>query len=272
MEYIFSQLRTAGVEPILLKGLAASWLYPERALRPPGDIDLCVRPEQYETAMAAVWTPGRKGRALVDLKHDDSALLGAGSWDGLYARSRLVALNESNIRVLGHEDLLRFLCLHLLRHSGYRPLWLCDIAAALEAAPPSFDWDIALGEDSVKRNWVACVLDIARILLGAEREDMPEEVGATRAPNWLLAAVLRQWETPCTTEHLPRELMAMTLRRPSRALPALFSRWPDPIRAAIGLRLPLDESPRLPRQLKFYLLQSARFLKKAVSTCTRARS
>jgi hypothetical protein len=271
VEYVFSQLRAAGVEPILLKGPAASWLYPERGLRPPGDIDLCVRPGQYEAATAAVWVPGRKGRALVDLKHDDSALLGPGGWDGLYARTRLVALNESNIRVLGHEDLVRFLCLHLLRHSGYRPLWLCDIAAAFEAAPPDFDWDIALGEDSVKRNWVACVLDIARILLGAEREVMPEEVSASRAPGWLVAEVLRQWERPCTADHLPRELMAVSLRHPSRALPALLSRWPDPIRAAVGLRLPLDESPRLPRQLKFYLQQSACFLKKAISTGTHFR-
>ena len=271
VEYVFSQLRPEGIEPILLKGLAASWLYPERGLRPPGDIDLCVRPEQLETAMVAVWTPGRKGRALVDLKHDDSALLGAGNWDDLYARSKLVALNESNIRVLGREDLLRFLCLHFLQHSGYRPLWLCDIAAALEAAPPDFDWDIALGEESVKRNWVACVLDIARILLGAERKDLPEEVSATRAPSWLVAEVLRQWERPCTADHLPRELMAVSLRRPSRALPALLSRWPDPIRAAVGLRLPLDESPRLPRQLRFYLGQSACFLKKVVSTGIRAR-
>jgi hypothetical protein len=271
VEYVFSQLRSVGVEPILLKGLAAASLYPEHTLRPPGDIDLCVRPEKYEAATAAIWVPGRKGRALVDLKHDDSALLGPGNWVGLYARSRLIALNESKIRVLGHEDLLRFLCLHFLQHSGYRPLWLCDIAAALEAAPPNFDWDIALGEDPVKRNWVACVLDIARILLGAEREEMPEEVSATRAPNWLVAEVLRQWERPCTADHLPRELMTVSLRRPTRALPALLSRWPDPIRAAVGLRLPLDESPRFPRQIKFYLTQSAGFFKRVASTGTRTR-
>lgn len=271
VKYVFSQLRAAGVEPILLKGLAASWLYPERGLRPPGDIDLCVRPEQYEAAVAAVWAQGRKGTALVDLKHDDSALLDACGWDGLYARSRLVALNESNIRVLGHEDLLRFICFHLLRHSGYRPLWLCDIAAAFEAAPHDLNWDIALGEDSVKRNWVACVLDLARTLLGAQRDDLPEEVRTTRAPKWLVAEVLRQWERPCTVDHLPRELMSRSLRRPSRTLPALLARWPDPIRAAVGLKLPLDESPRLPRQIRFYLIQSAGFLKRIASAGTRTR-
>jgi hypothetical protein len=45
VEHVFSRLRAAGVEPILLKGLGAARLYAERGLRPAGDIDLCVRPE-----------------------------------------------------------------------------------------------------------------------------------------------------------------------------------------------------------------------------------
>ena len=54
IEHVFSLLRAAGVEPILLKGWAAAGLYPERGLRPPGDIDLCIRPGQYEAAKAAL--------------------------------------------------------------------------------------------------------------------------------------------------------------------------------------------------------------------------
>lgn len=262
VEYVFKQLRAARVEPVLLKGLAAASLYPERALRPPGDIDLCVRPEQYGAAAAAVWARGREGRALVDLRHDEFALLGAGGLEGLYERSRLVTLNESEIRVLGREDLLRFLCIHLLRHSGYRPVWLCDVAAAFESAPPGFDWEVALGDDPLKRNWVGCVLDLARRLLGARNGHAPREVRAARAPDWLVREVLRQWESPCTAEHLPRELMAVSLRRPSRALPALLERWPNPLEASVRLRLRLDGRPGLPRQLKAYLLRSAAFLKK----------
>jgi hypothetical protein len=263
VEHVFSLLRSAGVEPILLKGWAAAGLYPERGLRPPGDIDLCVRPEQHEAAKAALWGPKRRGPAIVDLTHDGSALSGVGGWEGLYARSRLVTLNDSRIRVLGPEDLLRFLCLHLLRHSAYRPLWLCDIAAAMEAAPVSgFDWEVVLGGGVSESNWVICVLGLARLLLGARREDAPARVSAARPPGWLAEEVLRQWERPCTTDRLPREPMAVSLRRPSRAISALLERWPDPIRAAVGLRLPFDERPRLPRQLAFYLIQSADFLKR----------
>jgi hypothetical protein len=262
VEHVFALLRSVCVEPVLLKGWAAAGLYPERGLRPPGDVDLCVRPERYEAARAALWGPGRLGTAVTDLKHDGSALSGAGGWDALYARSRLFDLNESKIRVLGREDQLRFLCLHLLRHSAYRPLWLCDVAAALESAPADFDWEVALGADKLTRNWVTCVVDLARRLLGARRKDLPEEVKAARAPSWLVAEVLRQWERPTTADHLPRELMDVSLRHPARALPALLGRWPDPIRAFVGLSQPLDGRARLPRQLKFYAVQSAAFLRR----------
>ncbi|MEP6922685.1 MAG: nucleotidyltransferase family protein, partial [bacterium] len=43
-------LRAAGVEPLLVKGWAIARLYPEPGTRPYGDIDLCVRPEDYSTA------------------------------------------------------------------------------------------------------------------------------------------------------------------------------------------------------------------------------
>lgn len=260
IEHVFSLLRSTGVEPVLLKGWAAAGLYPERGLRPPGDIDLCVRPGQYEAAKAALWGPRRVGTALTDLNHTEFALLDGDGWDGLYARSLLAPLNGSQIRVLGREDQLCFLCLHLLRHSAYRPVWLCDIAAALESAPAGFDWGIALGDDALKRNWVACALDLAHRLLGARREDLPEEACATRAPAWLVAEVLRQWERPCTADHLPRELMAASLRRPSRALPALLARWPDPVRAAVGLRQPFGDGPRLPSQIALYSVRAAEFL------------
>ena len=262
VEHVFALLRSAGIEPVLLKGWAAAGLYTERGLRPPGDIDLCVRPGQYEAARAALWGPSRVGTAVADLAHDRTALSGAGGWDALYERSCLVVLNGTHVRVLGREDQLRFLCLHLLRHSAYRPVWLCDVAAALESAPADFDWEIALGDGALRRNWVTCVIDLARRLLGARCEGLPEEAAAARAPSWLVAEVLRQWEHPTTADHMPRELMAVSLRHPSRALPALLGRWPDPIRALVGLRRPFDERARLPRQLKLYVVQSAAFLRR----------
>lgn len=262
VEHVFALLRTAGVEPVLLKGWAAAGLYPERGLRPPGDIDLCVRPQQYVEARAALWGPRRAGTTVIDMAHDGPALSCAGGWESLYARSHLTDLNGSKIRVLGREDQLRFLCLHLLRHSAYRPLWLCDVAAALESASADFDWNVALGDDALKRNWVICVIDLARRLLAALPENLPAELKSARAPSWLVAEVLRQWEHPCTADHLPRELMTSSLRCPWRALPALVNRWPDPVKAVVGLNVPFDDKARLPRQIKFYVVRSAAFLKR----------
>src|SRR5204863_9752076 len=49
---LFTCLRSAGVEPLVVKGWAVARLYPESGLRPYIDIDLCVRPEDYPTAEA----------------------------------------------------------------------------------------------------------------------------------------------------------------------------------------------------------------------------
>lgn len=261
-EQVISSLRSKGIEPILLKGAAAARLYPEPGLRPSGDIDLLIHPHQQAGAWRALRDSTHSGTARVDVSHSVFRGAGAREFDLLYARSQLFRLGATNVRTLGPEDELHFLCLHLLRHSAYRPIWLCDVAAALESAPAGFDWEIALGTEKLKRNWVACVADLARRLLGACQEGLPEAVRSVRAPSWLVAEVLRQWERPATSDHRPREFMSVSLRHPLRALPALVGRWPDPVRAFVGLGLPFDERARMPLQLRFYAAQSAAFLKR----------
>jgi hypothetical protein len=54
---IFKVLRSAGIEPILIKGWAIARAYPDTGLRPPGDIDLYVSPEQTAAAKAILNTP-----------------------------------------------------------------------------------------------------------------------------------------------------------------------------------------------------------------------
>src|SRR5262245_59089185 len=82
---LFRALRAAGVEPILIKGWASARLYPEPGLRPYGDVDLVVRPEQYAAAMA-VLNEGQSDECAVDLHrglrgmHDQNI-------EALYARS-----------------------------------------------------------------------------------------------------------------------------------------------------------------------------------------
>src|ERR1051325_6025025 len=47
----FHLFRSFAVEPLLVKGWAVAGCYPERGLRPYGDIDLCVRPADYQAAL-----------------------------------------------------------------------------------------------------------------------------------------------------------------------------------------------------------------------------
>ncbi len=73
---VFRVLRSAGVEPILLKGWAIGRLYPEAGLRPTGDIDLCVAPTQHAKAQAVLNSPEYR-RFWVDLEHDEISKFGA---------------------------------------------------------------------------------------------------------------------------------------------------------------------------------------------------
>src|SRR5207302_3420550 len=131
--------------PVVVKGGAVARLYGEPGLRPYGDLDLCVRPSDQAAARAALQAPDAPP-VLVDLHSDYSphqrghSLMKDCRVEELYDRSQLVRLGEAEVRILGPEDHLRFLCLHMLGHGAWRPLWLCDIAVALEARPADFDW------------------------------------------------------------------------------------------------------------------------------------
>jgi len=118
-------LRQAAVEPLLVKGWAAAALYPDLGLRPFGDIDLLIRPRELETARTALRVEATRD-CLVDLHLRFSELKGR-SIDDLFARSRLVALERGQVRVLAAEDHLALLAIHLLKHGAWRPLWLCDV-------------------------------------------------------------------------------------------------------------------------------------------------
>ncbi|HJQ27097.1 MAG TPA: nucleotidyltransferase family protein [Blastocatellia bacterium] len=263
IQEVVALLRAAGIEPVLLKGWAVARLYPETGLRPYGDLDLCFRPEQFAEADALFNNPAYH-RYHVDL-HDGFAKLDDASTEQLIAGSELARLGDTDVRVLSPEDHLRILCTHLLRHGGYRPLWLCDVAAALESRAADFDWDRCLTADRRTADWVACTIGLAHRLLGVEINDIPVAVSGRKLPGWLLAHVLKQWQAPYATRqsHLQMRYdrpMAYHLLHPIGALDAIRRRWPDPLEATIKLRGAFNQLPRLPFQLGYGLLRAARFL------------
>jgi hypothetical protein len=122
IENALALLRSAGVEPILVKGWAMARLYPEVGLRPYGDIDLCVAPRDHRAAKLALKKEANK-TYTVDL-HRGFKTLDDRSWDELFAHSRLLKLENFEVRVLSPEDHLRVLCFHFLREGAWRALAL----------------------------------------------------------------------------------------------------------------------------------------------------
>ena len=250
IQKVFNLLRKVNVEPLLAKGWAAAKLYPDAALRAYGDIDLCVRPEQFKAAREVVRSP-EAGDCWVDL-HSRFAEIGDRNLDQLFERSRLTKLNGTQIRIPSLEDHLALLSIHLLKHGAWRPLWLCDVAAAVESAPPDFDWNICLGGNRRRANWIASAIGLAHRLLNANIDNLLSARQVKELPGWLVENVLRQWADPFSIKQPPMSHplpITHQLRQPGGLLSALRQRWPNPIIATVSVHGDFNGLPRLPYQI-----------------------
>jgi hypothetical protein len=260
---VIALLRSIDVESILVKGWAVARHYSESGLRPYGDIDFCVAPKDYERARAILKSD--EGRYYnVDLHHG-FARLDDHSWEELESRSLKLNVGEANVRILCPEDHLRVLCFHFLREGAWRPLWLCDIALALESRSTDFDWERCLGKDRKRRRWFACVLVLAHLLLSANLENVPDDVAKQQLPHWFLPCVLKEWEAPSMPR---RHLTPMTTawRRPMQALKGLRFHWPNAIEGTIGAKGSFNELPRLPFQLSSCFFRALDLFRKLPET------
>jgi hypothetical protein len=246
LKLIIRQLRDNDVEPVLVKGWSVARHYPETGLRQYGDFDLCILPDQFDAASAQLESFESQGYK-VDL-HCGFGKFFESRTDEIFERSQLVKLDDVAVRILSQEDLLRFLCLHWLRHGAVRPLWLCDIAVLLEAQGEDFDWDRCLGSSQQQADWVACAVGLARELLGARIKPMPIAQRSRALPKWLVPAVLKEWGAAFR----PMTPLTVHLRHPFRfknLLEELTHHWPNPIEATMTLNAPFNELPRLPFQV-----------------------
>jgi hypothetical protein len=266
-----SQLRSRGVEALLIKGWAAARAYAEPGLRPPGDIDLCVRKGQVETARAAL-------RAMdvplaVDL-HEDAPSYADRAVDELFARSEVVQVAGTDVSIPSAPDHLRLMCLHLLSHGAWRPVWLCDVAAAVEARGPGFAWDVCLAGDARRTEALGCVVGLAARLLGADLTGTPWQARAAALPRWLEPAVRRQWGSSAgASAHGPlANRVSGLVRRPRRWRDELRLRWRNPIQASFELAAPFNSLPRLPFQLAATLLRAPEFLRQMADRARRGGS
>lgn len=261
IERLFRLFREASVDAILIKGWAAAQLYPENQLRPYGDIDIFVRPEHWRFARAVQDSP-EANDCWVDL-HPYLQEVEERSVDELFDRSQLVRLGAEQVRILGLEDHLALLCIHLLKHGAWRPLWLCDISAALESLPSNFDWDIFLGSSRKRAGWVFCAIGLAQCLLGAKVEQPPLSVEQIRVPGWVVQTVLHHWSRLYPADQKPMRpppLMVYSLRNRRKIITGISERWPDPITATFNMGGRFNSCPRFPYQFMDFTRAATQFL------------
>ena len=245
---VFRLLHEAKLDALLVKGWAIARLYPDSGLRHYGDLDLCVRAKDY--SRAAELLKGEVAKEVwIDL-HKGAAALDCVTEEELFERSVLVRSGEVSVRVPSSEDHLRILCLHLLRHGAWRPLWLCDVALALESREANFGWEVFFGKDKRQSDWLACVLGLAHHVLGARLEGTPVIERANTLPGWLPRSVLRRWGRWFNADYRDRARYSLWSHRwkPMRLLEDIYFRC-DPLRATVEMGGPFNNRPRLPYQL-----------------------
>ncbi|MBV9210557.1 MAG: nucleotidyltransferase family protein [Acidobacteria bacterium] len=256
---VIKLLKGAGVEPILVKGWSMARHYPQPALRPYGDIDLFVRPEEFGRAEKVLASEEGK-KFFVDL-HKGANHLDEQAFEHLFARSEAVRLGEVSVRVLSPEDHLRILCVHFLHHGAWRPAGLCDIALLVEASGQSFDWKACLTKNRKRAGWVTCTIGLAHQLLGADLTGTPVADAALKLPRWLVPAVLKEWENPVSVDHVVPPPLAHRLSHPVETLKAIKKRWPpNPIQATVVMNGSFNELPRIIFQTGNYLARTVKFL------------
>jgi hypothetical protein len=234
LEQAFGTFRAAGIEPILIKGWAALRHYPENEKRYPGDIDLSIDPAQFEDAIEVF--KNDPNSLPIDL-HKGLRQMDTLPYADTAARSKLIRLGATDIRVLCDEDHLRVMCVHWLNDGGAYREKLKDIHFAVENRAEDFDWDRCLNAvDKKRRRWVACAILLAHKYLGTKIDDTPL-AAEKELPRWLVKAIEKEWRDPVRlTWMIDRKQIWQQLRK---RIP------PNPLQATVDLGGDFDRLPRI---------------------------
>lgn len=180
-----------GIEVMPLKGpLLSESLYGDIALRYSNDLDLLVHPNNFAQAEAILlaneFTAAEKDdyhckftrdNLIIELHHDLASPRGLPfDVNGVWVRSAPASFRDRPIRVMSQFDRALYLCLHGLKHSFTRLIWIADIERALieiNKAPSGIDSLIQFARelDLQAALFVAC--EAVRSTLG-----LPSEIEA----------------------------------------------------------------------------------------------
>lgn len=267
---ILAAFNQRAVPNLIFKGWVNAITYPETALRPFGDVDLLVSESDYPKAQALLRELGGDG-FTVDL-HEEGGKRYERDFATFYNRSRSIPIGEMTALTMSAEDHLRLLCFHFFKHGAWRPIWLCDIAAAIESRPADFDWTYFLGTDERRKTWVTCAVGLAHLLLDAKIHDTPLADAAGRIPRWLISGVLDAWSRQTSSNRLVPPKIVWDVRHPSTTIKLIGRRWAGPIEASYSLGSAFNNMPRLPFQVMRFAQQSWYYLKYPNDVAARGRA
>lgn len=267
-------LNANGIRTIALKGAAlALTVYEMPGLRPIGDVDLMVEPDQADRAQRLLndlgWRALRHRRPAdrmlvqaVDLRKPPHGaldlhwyLLRECCWpgvdQGVWQRAQpLTALPGA--LVLSPADQLLHTCLHGLRwspvHGGH---WVADAVRVIAHAGEALQWDV-LVDEAKRRTLSLQMLEALKVVRERGHADIPERV--LRALTGQSAGWSERWE--CRFKGHPvvsaRGLFVIwagwrRIRRGARASGAAAPSWLRYLAAAIGVETPAALIPRFAR-------------------------
>lgn len=256
----FAFLGERGIEPILIKGLAAAALYPDPTMRVSSDADLAVSAVDYPAA-EALQPELASSKLTVDL-HCELRHLDTVPWDDLLSNTRTMEIDGVSIRVLRPEDHLRVLIVHWLTDGGSERHRLWDVYYGIANRSTNFDWSrfLDLVSDN-RRRWLVCTIGLARHFLDLDLTGTPVEQEASELPAWLIRAVEREWAAG--TAHMPMEAAIL---RPGKIASQVRKRLrPNPIWATVQMEGSFDARTRV-----FY--QTANFFKRITPSFRRIGS
>jgi hypothetical protein len=124
-----------------------------------------------------------------------------------------------------------------------------------------FQWEVCLGTDKRRANWILAAAGVARELLGAEIVNEQNSARVPQAPQWFSQQILKGWETPFVEMQEPfrhRAPINFYLRRPAGLLGDLVRRWPNPIVATISVNGTFGNHRRLRYELRNWILRIRR--------------
>jgi hypothetical protein len=234
----FELFRQRGIEPILIKGLAAAMWYPPDVPRLSIDMDLAVSREDFPSAENIAAEGSLEGLAIdvhSELRHLDTV-----PWLDLFSNSVLLKLDGYDIRVLRPEDHLRVVCVHWMTDGGREKKKLWDIHYMVANRPADFDWQRCL--DTVpehRRRWLICALGLASRYTGLDLVGTPVENEAPNLPDWLIRTVENEWSGDPL---IPMEVGIFDLKNLPRQIAKRLR--PNPLWSTIHMEGSLDARTR----------------------------